>query len=252
MAWKGSKGKCIVLPNGKILHDAFIWENFMQNELRMNPKIFWRNLLNLPTWPNDEPITHDPKGSYPHWIEGIHPALNYRGHAIKRHKIWCQDNYKNGLLRYRYTGWQYKISNATADYKFVPGMKKFVKKMNDGLNIKHNHWIITKYKNEKDNIGFHSDKNFDIKVNSYFVIIKLGEPRLFEFRLKGISKPFYSEILNPGTAVFVRAKSKNGTDANTILQHAVPPMKTPVGLSGSIVGRTIETVIDWETIQRKM
>ena len=46
--------------------------------------------------------------------------------------------------------------------------------------------------------------------------------------------------------MFVRANGIN--DANSIVQHGVPPMDEACGPSGSIVGRAIKTVIPWDTV----
>ena len=47
--------------------------------------------------------------------------------------------------------------------------------------------------------------------------------------------------------MFVRANGVN--DANSLVQHGVPPMDVPCGPSGSIVGRAIKTVIPWDTVR---
>ena len=116
---------------------------------------------------------------------------------------------------------------------------------------KLNHWIVTTYEDENDYIGFHSDKAKDFDEESYFVVMKLGAPRKFEFRMKkevnqDKEVPFFSKVLSAGTAVFVRANGIN--DANSIVQHGVPPMDEACGPSGSIVGRAIKTVIPWDTV----
>ena len=46
-------------------------------------------------------------------------------------------------------------------------------------------------------------------------------------------KPFFSQVLAPGTAVIMTL------EANLETQHGVPELKTKVGPSGSIVFRTI-------------
>ena len=65
-------------------------------------------------------------------------------------------------------------------------------------------------------------------------------------------KPFFSEVLQAGTAIFVRANSQDGLDANSIVQHGVPTSKTPCGPSGSIVARSIKTVVPWATVQKNI
>lgn len=187
------------LPDGRFLQDACIWENFMQDELQMDPEIFWEIMLSYPTHSNEEDIEFRKKGDNPFWVSGKHPALNYRGHAVKRNKMWCQRKYSKGMYKYGYTGWQHCISNAVSSCRKIPIMKELMEKLDGGLRKRHSQWIITKYKDGNDNIGFHSDKNKDFDVDSYFVVIKLGEPRKFEFRMKRTEndknpKPFFSKV----------------------------------------------------------
>jgi len=95
------------LPNGKKLDGAFIWPDFAK-DANIDVVKLWKGLLEVPIWPSDKDILFDKFGNNPHWIEGSHPALNYRGNAIKRHKIWCQSEYKEGMRKYAYTGWRAK------------------------------------------------------------------------------------------------------------------------------------------------
>ena len=132
-------------------------------------------------------------------------------------------------------------------------MKTFAEKMNEHLQTKMNHWIVTSYADQNDCIGFHSDKYNDFAPSSYFVVIKMGDPRKFEFRRKRTEEcpnpvPFFPEVLQPGTAIFVRSNC-DGVDANSVLEHGVPPMKVEIGRSGSIVGRTIITRFSWEQVK---
>ena len=52
-------------------------------------------------------------GEDPLMVMGDHPALHYRGNALKRHKIWLQTDYAQGMRKYGYTGWQHAIATAT-------------------------------------------------------------------------------------------------------------------------------------------
>lgn len=243
----------LTLPDGRTLEDTCVWRNFMQTELGIDPADIWKELLQLPDWPDSEPIPFRADGSDPHWIRGSHRALNYRGNAINRHKIWCQADYSEGLRRYNYTGWQWRISCATHDVQYVDPVRKIAAALNEGLRLAHNHWIVTKYENGSDNIGFHADKTTDFEPNSYFIVLKFGASRPFEFRMKSgkgspPQEPFYSAVLPAGTAIFCRAKSEDGLDANSIIEHGVPPVATPCELSGSIVSRCISTVVPWEQV----
>jgi hypothetical protein len=53
-------------------------------------------------------------------VTGKHPALNYRGNAIRRDNIWLQSEYDQGLKRYGYTGWQWKVSGGTKRHSSIP------------------------------------------------------------------------------------------------------------------------------------
>ena len=246
------KVKYLTLPNGRVLEDAVIWKDFLQDEVGIDPSVLWKQLLKYPKWPDNKEIPFRPKGDDVHWITGKHPALHYRGNALKRSKIWAQKDYKKGMLKYGYTGWQHKISYATHDIKYISELDKIINNINSNIPNDLNHWIVTYYEDGKDYIGFHSDKPTDFAKNSYFLVIKLGAPRKFEFKLKDTDNIFFSEILSAGTALFVRANAK-GFDANSIVQHGVPAYKEKkVGPSGSLVGREIVTLVPWTQVRKNI
>lgn len=266
--WKGRpfppQAERIILPGGRPLEDAVIWPNFCQEVLELDPHQIWKALAKFPTWPHNEKLLFRPKGDKPHWISGEQPALKYRGNVLRRSKMWCQSDYKAGLARYGYTGWQHAISYATHDVEYVLPVKQLAEKLNEGLAEPgraepHNHWIVTRYEDQEDNIGFHSDKNKDFAENSFFVVIKFGEPRPFAFRLPpknendepNDQRPFFSRALSPGTAIFVRCKAPTGelAAANELVQHGVPAHDAVVGESGSIVSRCIITRTPWDKVR---
>jgi alkylated DNA repair dioxygenase AlkB len=244
----------VVLPNGKPLEDAVIWPGFCQEELGLDPDKLWNELLAFPTWPNDKPIPFRERGDDPHWIDGDHLALHYRGREIKRRKMWVQSGYEKGYRHYGYTGWQHKISYATHAIEFVPPIQRLAKPLNAWFvrsgYVPHNHYIVTCYEDRKDNIGYHSDKDKDFAEDSFFVVIKFGAPRMFAFRVPGADDPFLVRELSAGTAIFVRCKARNA--ANDLVQHGVPVMDDYVGQSGSIVSRCIETVVPWDQVKRQI
>lgn len=256
--WNGkplpSTAQKLVLPNGRVLEDAIIWPDFCQAELGINPHQLWSELQAFPTFPDNQEIPFRPLGDKPHWITGRHTALHYRGNELKREKIWCQSDYAQGCRRYGYTGWQYRISFATHAVEHVPPVKLFADRLNAGLirsgHQPHNHWIITRYNDQDHSIGYHSDKDKDFAPDSYFIVVKLGEPRDFAFRLPGAKEPFFCQALGAGTAVLVRCKAKDA--ANSIVQHGVPVSANTVGVSGSIVSRCITTTIPWDKLQREV
>jgi hypothetical protein len=245
--------------NGRVLHDAVVWEGFCQDELGLDPDALWADLNSVPIWPDAEPIPFRPAGDSPHWITGSHPALHYRGNALGRSKIWFQANYPEGLRRYRYTGWQHAISYATHAIERAPLLLGLTDRINAGLirsgRRPHNHFIVTRYVDHRDNIGFHSDKNADFAEESFFVVIKLGAARAFAFREQPTAAspdpaPFFNRVLPAGTAIFVRARGAGA--ANDLVQHGVPAMDTPLAPSGSVVSRCIETVVPWEEVGRRL
>ena len=64
-------------------------------------------------------------------VPGSHSGLiHYRGHKLKRHKIWLQTEYKIGLKKYGYTGFQYAIASATRDVESVPLIADLLRQLN--------------------------------------------------------------------------------------------------------------------------
>lgn len=179
------------------------------------------------------------------WVRGSHPALHYRGNALKRHKVWFQQ-YNEGFYTYKYTGWQKRVLNATfkIDKKIFPKTSSLVEKMK--ATCSQNHWIATMYENGDDYIGMHSDKTKTWKRGSNFQVIKWGCPRIFQVALmdhEDVDKctVIFRKVLPAGTSITV------DMDTNQKTRHGVPVMKDKsIGLSGSIVGRDIETLISFE------
>ena len=179
------------------------------------------------------------------WVRGSHPALHYRGNALKRHKVWFQQ-YNEGFYTYKYTGWQKRVLNATfkIDKKLFPKTSSLVEKMK--ATCSQNHWIATMYENGNDYIGMHSDKTKTWKKGSNFQVIKWGCPRIFQMTVKDnpdVEKcsMIFRKVLPAGTSITV------DMEANEMTRHGVPVMDDKsIGLSGSIVGRDIETLISFE------
>ena len=264
----------LVLPTGEVLEDTAIIPGFVQNNLGMNIADAWDSLRMFPNHPVDQDI--EIKSSEPQWITGDHPALNYRGNAIKRDKIWLQNDFENGMRRYGYTGWQWKVSGGVKAISEVPLVETMFNKVSTVIGQEMNAMIATRYRSGKDNIGFHSDKIRDFENGTCFVVIKMGESRPFEFswdepdvvsakevikKSKDIEEikraretiknrvhkeVFYSKELSAGTAVIV------GFEANKRVKHGVPPIAKNDHLSGSLVGRTIKTIIPWSDVVKKI
>lgn len=245
----GTPWRFLTKPDGTVIPDAFVWDNYL-DAIGMDAKKIFQVFDQLEYWGDKEEIKLDFKQIK--MVRGSHPALKYRGNKTKREKYWLQTNLESGLLRYGYTGWQWAVSFATGDIKHVPIIQELMKRSNALIKNKEcsfNHCIGTLYKTGQDYIGMHSDKVRDFQENSWFLVIKFGYTRLFEFCMKDESKTkIFSEKLVAGTGIWVRANSANA--ANSLVTHGVPIMEH-AGKSGSIVFRCIKTRIKWSDVEKK-
>ena len=154
-------------------------------------------------------------------------------------------------MAYRYTGWQWRVLPATASLSACPEVEPIADTYDRwAASIgapPANHYIITKYKDGQDNIGFHSDKTRDIDPESLITVVKTGRSgRLFELCNPGEEKtPFFSKVLAPGTAVIMTV------EANLATKHGVP-VTNGVGPSGSIVFRTICTCMPSSRVEKEL
>jgi hypothetical protein len=214
--------------------DVFIWNDFL-NQLAIDHKLLFQELMAIPVHDNDKSIDYDPYKA--RRILGSHKNLCSRGHPIKRHKVWFQDNIAQGYRKYSYTGWQHKIALAQCDSTAMPMItQKLFNYCSDEYKI--NHGIFTVYNTGDDFIPFHSDKLHNIEQDSWIIVVKLGSKRYFDLS-KNNDVVFHEEI-EPGAAIFMKSHT-----ANVELKHSVPKMNH-AALSGSIVLRNIKTIIPWE------
>ena len=261
-----SKTHFVTLPTGKLLLDAVVIENALEKYSDGNfdhMKLF-KSMQSVPRQDSSKPIEISETGLDPLMVLGDHPALHYRGNALKRHKIWLQTDYQQGMIKYGYTGWQHAISAATRSIKSVPQIDLLMDWLNNGVfenilveynmplcTLAFNHAIFTRYEDQNDFIGFHADKERDFEVDSYFLVIKLGATRDFVLT-DNDSNVFWSEKLPGGSMVIIRAKSSGNPAANSLLKHGVPVSLTECGPSGSIVFRCIKTVVPWDKVRENI
>jgi len=254
MKWPANS-EFIKLHDGTVLHDALVIRGFMQDQLQADTTTIFDALRSLGTHSNDEAITSS--GSTK-WVEGAHPALNYRGNEIPRSKIWLQEDFEEGYRKYGYTGWQWPVAHAARPISSVPCVEEVMDNLNMLGDFDFNQTIATFYKDGNDCIGDHSDKTKDFGVegktkegktkDTWLCMIKLGDARPFKFTdLAG--NVLFNETLPAGTAIFLRATGENA--ANTLVKHAVPPCESKEP-SGSLVFRPIATVIPWPTVNAKI
>lgn len=249
----------IILPNKQELPDAVIIPSALEplSKGKFLPDDVFVMLSIVPKQAVDEEIVVSEDGLEPVLVTGDHPSLHYRGNALKRHKIGAQTFYESGLAKYGYTGWQHAVSAATRDVAAYPVLEKMMKWLNanfsavleehglPGSSAIFNHAIFTRYEDENDFIGMHSDKEKDFVPGSYFVVVKLGAARDFAFSTS--DTVFWKETLPTGSIIIVRT----GT-ANQQVKHGVPVMVQPCGASGSIVFRCIRTIIPWPDVRQNI
>jgi len=193
------------------------------------------------------------------WVEGTNAALMYRGNALKRTKIWLQRGEPNdvGFAYYYYTGVQWRVVPAQTDWEKCPEIGALVPLYdafcNDVGAKPANQVIVTAYRNGDHNIGAHFDKPRSIAESdddgaSLITVVKIGQcGRPFELYRKGEDTPFWSKTLAPGTAVIMTL------EANLATKHAVPVVdEKECGPSGSLVWRSITTVVSPEELRKKL
>ena len=218
------------------------------------------------------------------WVTGQNVNLHFRGNELPRRKVWVQDgSTEDNILVYSYTGWNNPIAFATSDWNDDVYLKGVCEKYNAFADAcafeRANHTIITAYDDEHANIGWHYDKMPSLSQTGGIAVVKMGEPRRFCLRkrilpnaqmealkkkkkksqeedeyLKELKKALtkeqeeeamiFDEVVPSGSLVFMTMEANYGT------QHGVPEEAKDVGLSGSIVFRTVKDKRSVETIQK--
>lgn len=224
------------LAEYRVAKGCYVVPKYAQRALGTDPsELLTRLCKQYPTRGEGDTIT---RGCV-QWVDGDNAALRYRGHALRRTKIWLQrGDPSRGYLRYRYTGWQWRVLPATMDVASCPEVLPVADAYDawcDGVGApRANHYIVTRYEDGRASIGWHFDKPDSISPDSLITVVKLGAcGRPFALRWRdGEAAPFFDEVLAPGTAVIMTM------EANLATQHSVPEVER-AGLSGSIVFRTI-------------
>ena len=212
----------------------------------------WVGLSQYPMRHKGDPIVP----GEPQWINGDNEALEYyrQGTRLKRNKMWFQtDNpLTDGYLVYKYPYHQPLVVPATFDVAKSPSLARmteaYISRICKPLGAKAaNHGIATAYENGSDCITAHSDDastiaSSDVDGLSLIGILKTGENgRPFEIAMDKDSKPFFSEVLSPGTLLLMTVEANNRT------VHSVPAV-SDCGPSGSIVWRTITNRVGVQTL----
>ena len=234
--------------------DIWVIPNFAQEVLKIDPAAFLRALERYPSAGKGQQIE---EGKV-QWVTGDHQALLYRGHELKRGKIWLQKGnpQETGFLRYLYTGWQWEILRATCAVEACPEAAEVAARYDAWAEQRKmpgaNHYIVTMYRTAQHGIGWHYDKPRSILPRSLITVVKLGaHGRPFQLRWRrdkaaqAKEPPFFDQVLIPGTAVITTI------EANLKTQHAVPEVDE-AGPSGSIVLRNITDIVPREEYARRL
>ena len=139
------------------------------------------------------------------------------------------------------------IAPAQCDISAMPGTTRTLfEKINERMPVgeKFNHGIFTLYADSKDSIDHHSDKINTFKDGSWFLVIKLGNSRNFQFKDKKSGKLLFDEELPAGTAIVVKSDTANRQTTHGVLQGASE--------SGSIVLRQIKMRKKWADIEKQI
>ena len=108
------------------------------------------------------------------------------------------------------------------------------------INGKLNHCVCTLFRDHRDSLGFHTDKQLDLDEHSLILSISFGAVRpILIFEVDGLRK--HTLLLQPGSLLAI------GPETNRLFEHAIPKLKDPVGPRISLSVRNCKTFIDEST-----
>ena len=165
-----------LLAQHSVFPGVYVVPNFAQAILEADPAHILNQLVaNYPVRGEGDMIQRN----LVQWVDGDNAALRYRGNVLRRCKIWLQRGATAaGFLRYRYTGWQWRVLPATVDVATCPEVAPIADKYDawcDQVGAPNaNHYIVTSYEDGQHSIGWHFDKPSSIDPNSLITVVKLG------------------------------------------------------------------------------
>jgi len=236
----------------------FLYKNFARDILDVEASNLLSEMNAIPTVGEHDEIV---PGQL-QWVTGTNVNLRYRGHELRRRKIWAQSGaVEDGVLVYSYTGFTYPVANATSNWEDSEVLDGMSRKMNAFLSNwspeapQMNHLIVTAYDDGSHNIGWHYDKVRSLADDGWIAIVKLG-PASRRFALRRRAKEnedqekmpvLFDEIVPAGTLILMNIAT------NIATQHSVPiAPREDIGLSGSIVWRAIKTVVTQAELRKKV
>ena len=202
----------------RCFEDSFFVPSFLRNELRISPDDIFKVISERAPWTNPASAN---------W--------KYRGNELARQKFVLVEaegadptTVPERVPVYSYPGWQYGSVLDYRPFQSVPDVHDIVKKLEliriDGVQVRINHVIGTKYRDANDNIGYHHDKVRDFtRDTSIILLLSLGETREMH-----IGKPDSSD---PKKTVFERSFVLGSGDlfvlgprTNALHRHAIVPV----------------------------
>lgn len=111
------------------------------------------------------------------------------------------------------------------ELKLCPHISQIKEYIEEITQEKYEYCFINFYKNGKEYIGYHSDKEAD---KSYVISISLGATRKFRFRKKGDKKGYEYEFdMQSGDVLWMLGPNKNNNyiSCQDIYNHSVPVQK---------------------------
>lgn len=171
------------------------------------------------------------------WTNPADADFRYRGKELLRQKAYNVagepfEGFLDGppalIAKYGFPGFSYGAMDAYRIFAANPSMEELVEEFTrkvtyNGNPIAINHAIATKYRDGRDNIGWHADKTRDIRDGSPIPILSLGASR--EFQL-GKPDPRNRKLTNLVHAFEFRAGDLFvlGPQTNAEWRHAVVPV----------------------------
>lgn len=148
-----------------------------------------------------------------------------------------------GEYDYNYSGIIHKACPANSNMCLT----KILEHVNEvAPHLSYNSIMITKYRNGRDHLPYHSDNEPEIIPHSDIFTISLGDTRYINFRAKNNTTPELSVLLNHGDSFIMSCNSQD------IFEHSIPS-KYSRNIRISITLRNIKPkIIDLEHVSTQI
>jgi len=124
------------------------------------------------------------------------------------------------------------ISHYGADAALPPEVIAMQRQIEQRLNVYFNAVGMNLYRNEKDSVAWHSDKNEDLTAHPTVAILSFGATRPIMLREKRPPRHAIACNLEPGSALIMTGKAQDQ------FEHQIPKLPHTTGPRISVVFRT--------------